>query len=84
MTNGFLEHSHGIKNVQITFDYKKLKTTAVKTDQDPKGYYVIAVRSNKETDIDIFWNNKRTLNYSELTPGNENQLNIVKGKKVYF
>ena len=49
-----------------------------------KGNYTIAIQSNKETKLNLFWNNISNLNYIELTPNKPSQMYLEKDKNFYF
>ncbi len=49
-----------------------------------KGHYTIAVKTEFNCLINIYWNNKKSINFFQLTPNIPTVMNIFKNKKLYF
>ena len=73
-----------MKSITLLIEYDKLNSQSMNMKDKMQGYFVVGVRSNIQTEIGIFWNNKKNLNYTELTPGLETTMTIEKDKPLYF
>ena len=49
-----------------------------------RGHFTIAVKSDNDTKLNIFWNNKEDLNYIELTPNKETSMVLESNRNFYF
>lgn len=49
-----------------------------------KGYFTVAVKSSNACLINIYWNNKKELNYIELTPNIPSTMHLLKDKPLFF
>lgn len=67
----------GLNSVVLELDKELIK-------EDLKGHYTVAVKSDQNSLIHIYWNNKDDLDYIELTPNIASTINLLKRKKTYF
>ena len=49
-----------------------------------RGHFTLAVKSDNNTKLNIFWNNKEDLNYIELTPNKETSMFLENNRNFYF
>lgn len=74
---------NGINSIILEFSKDDLKTIK-NDDTSMKGYYTIGVKSNISTTIHIYWNNKDTLDYMELTPSITTVTSVQKDKMMFL
>lgn len=53
-----------------------MRSTDKQVKNKLKGNFVLAVKTDKNQKIELFWNNKKDLNYLELTPGKELNMSL--------
>lgn len=48
------------------------------------GYYTVGIKLEKSSLIHIYWNNKKNLNYFELTPNTPSTMTVSNNTPLYF
>ena len=79
--NGIVTQS-GLGSVLIELNKDNIES--LKNVDSIHGNYVIAIKSQKKTQVNLFWNNKSNLDFIELTPGKQNTLHLKEDKPLFF
>ena len=74
----------GIGSIELSLTSKDMKESVHSAKASLKGYYVVSVAAEVDTEITLYWNNKPDLNYIELTPNEPSQMKLDTNKKFYF
>ena len=84
LTNKPLITKTSVGSMEIDIRPQDIKQNATQEQPDLRGYYVVAVKSSGNTNINIYWNNKEDLNYVELTPNEPSSMILPMDRKFYF
>ena len=84
ITNKPLITKTGIGSIEIDVKIEDLKQSSQDNRKDLRGYYIIAVKSSADTNVNLYWNNKEDLDYIELTPNEPSTMLLGTDKKFYF
>ena len=76
-------------NGKVLISKKGLNSVILELDkelvnEELKGHYTIAVKSDYNSLVHVYWNNKDDLDYIELTANVPASINLLKRKKLYF
>lgn len=84
ITNAPLLSKSAIGAIELEVTTSDLSKQAHSSNLNLKGHYIAAVKSKKDTNIHIYWNNKPDLNYLELTPNEPSTMILNPNQKLYF
>lgn len=74
----------GVGSIELLINEDQIKQSPHATGKDTRGYFVISVKSNVRTHLNVYWNNEININFLELTPNHPSTMSLLSKKKLYF